>query len=159
MDKIVTLKIILTSIVLLSVSLVKAQDTINYDEIRKDIVLNSCGNVNLEKTETTYNNLTELDTNKITTGLSRYYSDLGMTLYLLSVYKGETHYLNDAIENYKKSIHIEKKNGEAYHQLAIIYFYMKKDTINAKKYIRLYKKFTKPENLDKDLIEKIKEKQ
>ena len=158
MDRIITLKIILTSIVLLSVSLVKAQDTINYNEISKDIVLNSCGNVNLEKTETTYDNLTELDTNKITAGLSRYYSDLGMTLFLLSVYKGEAHYLDDAIENYKKSIQIEKKNGNAYHELAFIYFNMKKDTINAKKYIRLYKKYTKEENQDVELIEKIEKK-
>ena len=155
MNRIVTLKIILTSIVLLSVSLVKSQDTINYNEISKDIVLNTCGNVNLETAETTYKNLTELDTNKITAGMSRYYSDLGMTLYLLSLYKGEKHYLNDAIENYKKSIQINKKNGHAYRQLAFIYFYMKKDTIKAKKYISFYKKYKKEEDQDMELIKKI----
>lgn len=158
MIRIVTIKIILTSIVLLSVSWVKSQDTIDYNEISKDIVLYSCENVNLETAETSYNNLTELDTNKITAGLSRYYSDLGMTLYLLYGHKGEKHYLNDAIENYKKSIQKEKKNGEAYHQLAFIYFYMKKDTINAKKYISLYKKYTKEEIQNMELIEKIEKK-
>ena len=138
----------------LFVQMTIAQDSIVYSEIRKETVEWSCTKFDKNSVNLTLKNLLAVDTLKITKGLWNYYYDLGMTYYMKAgLYEqNEWHYL--AISSFKKCIPIDKKSGDAYHNIAFCYYFTG-DIKNAKIFLKLYKKYTKKEYWDNDFIERV----
>lgn len=148
------IKCVLIVFLIFSCQIVKTQDQINYLEIKESQKKFTCSKNDLESVNTTLKNLLELDTSKISIGLSDYFYDLGMAYYIKSEMYGESQFRPSSIKAFESCIKKDKTRGNAYHNLSIIY-YLHQDYPKAKEYLKLYKKHTPKKYWDKEFIEMV----
>jgi hypothetical protein len=77
-----------------------------------------------------------------------------MTYYVKSEMYEESELRDLTISTFKKCVSTNKKRGDAYHNLSLIYYLHGQNDL-AKKYLKLYKKYTDKKYWDKEFIEKI----
>jgi len=129
------------------------QQTFNYLEIRKDLVKSTCTTNDVEINKQDLANLMALDTSTIGKGLSEYYYDLGMLYYnTFGFEEGKFH--PEAFTCMRRCVELDKKNGAAYLNLSIM-FYFEKDIAKAKEYADLHKKHTRKKYRDNDYLVRI----
>lgn len=131
-----------------------AQNLIDYNQIREKVVHTSCTENSLDSVDLTLKNLLEIDTLKISDGHYRYYYDLGMCYYVKALMYEQKEFINQVITSFNKCISIDKKNGSAYNNLAIVYLQGKQFEL-ARINLKLYKKYTRKKYWDKETIKEI----
>jgi hypothetical protein len=130
-----------------------AQQKIDYLQIRNDIVKSTCTTKDPEIYKQDLANLLALDTTTIGKGLSAYYYDLGMIYYgMFGFEEGKFH--PEAFTCMRRCVELDKKNGAAYLNLSIM-FYFEKDSAKAKEYAHLHKKHTRKKYRDNDYLVRI----
>jgi tetratricopeptide (TPR) repeat protein len=134
-----------------------AQDSIDYIKIKKETSGLSCTNYDTTLVNQSIKNLLALDTLKISNGLIEYYYDLGMSFYLKAALYKQNELFYQSISCFQKCITIDSTYGDAYHNIALMHYYLK-DYEKAKTYIDLYKKYTPEKYRDNNLIGNIEEK-
>lgn len=138
--------ILLLPIALLVWNIGHAQQKVNYLEIRKDLVKSTCTTTDAEINKQDLANLLAIDTTIIGSGLSQYYYDLGMLYYsIFGLSEGQFH--PQAYVCMKRCVELDKKNGNAYLNLSIMY-YFEKNIFLAKEYAQLHKKYTRKRDRD-----------
>ncbi len=138
----------------LTPSLTNNQDSIDYFKIRNEKVSTSCTKVDTFSVNMTLKNLLSMDTLKITNGLCDYYYDLGMNYYLKAALYKQDNWFYLAIASFNKCISIDSTRGDCYHNISLIYYFLK-DIGKAKSYLVLYKKYTAEPYWDKEFIDRI----
>ncbi|MFZ4740601.1 MAG: tetratricopeptide repeat protein [Bacteroidales bacterium] len=133
-----------------------AQNLIDYNQIKEKVVHTSCTENSLDSVELTLKNLLEIDTLKISDGHYQYCYDLGMTYFVKAFMYEQKEFVNQTIASFNKCISIDKKNGSAYMNLAIIYHANKQFEL-AKTNLKLYKKYTRKKYWDKETIKELEE--
>jgi tetratricopeptide (TPR) repeat protein len=147
-------KCFLIVFLIFSCQIAKTQDQRNYTEIKESQKKFTCSKNDLESVNITLKNLLELDTSKISIGLSDYFYDLGMAYYIKSEMYGESQFRPYSIKAFESCIKKDKKRGNAYHNLSVIY-YLYQAYPKAKEYLKLYKKHTPKKYWDRELIEMV----
>ena len=145
-------KQILVLIIFLAISLkLISQNSIDYQSIRNDKVHNTCVKPTLEGADLTIKDLSAIDTSKIIKGLYEYWFDMGMSYYMKALMFKQDEFRYKDIECFNKCVRINKKNSDAYRNLAnCYYFYKKYDLVKVN--LELYKKYCGKKYLDKGFI-------
>ncbi len=148
--------ILILPIALLVWNIGHAQQKVNYIEIRKDLVKSTCTTTDAEINKQDLANLLALDITNISKGLSEYYYDLGMLYYACFGNKeGQIHL--HAYACMKRCVELDKKNGSAYLNLSIMYYFDKNMPL-AKEYALLHKKYTRKKYRDNEFLSRIEQK-
>jgi len=139
---------------MLSLHSAVAQDKINYLSIRDSQKIFTCSKNDLESVNLSIKNLLALDTSHITKGLPDYFYDLGMAYYIKSEMHGESEFSKSSINAFERCIEKDKKKGNAYHNLSLIYHFHQAYP-KAKEYLKLYKKYTPKKYWDTEFIDMV----
>jgi lipoprotein NlpI len=138
---------------LLFINSALAQQKIDYLEVRKDLVKSTCTTTDAEIYKQDLANLLALDTATINKGLSEYFYDLGM-LYYAHFGNNEGKFHPEAFACMKRCVELDKKNGSAYLNLSIMYYFTKNIPL-AKEYAQFHKKYTRKKYRDNDFLARI----
>ncbi len=134
------------------------QKTFDYEKYRKDLYGLSCSNTTKAGIDSSLINLEKIDSNNISNGAEFFNYDLGMVYYNYGCYYKDkrVEYFNKSIAVLSRNISIGKLISESYYMIAFLYDGLNMH-IEAKDYLKLYKKYTKKKYWDMDLIKSIEE--
>lgn len=140
----------------LAITAFSQSKTIQYDSLRMKTNYNICAIVRDSLSNAQfYNELNNIDTNQILSGLSLYYKDLGFCQYKSYAYTSDTNYLSHAIQNTEYAYHLDSNDYSLIWDLGMFYFF-KGDCNKSLNYFEILRQHKHLNKSEKKQIKSIK---